>query len=394
MQQRTFYIQTFGCQMNEYDSERLIGNLQQKGWKRIESYAGADLVILNTCSIREKVTHKIYSEVGRINMEKVKMRKDGRYMVIALLGCVPEVEREKMFTKAPAIDILLSPQSHLQLLPFVERILSSVFLRKGYAVARKTHLSELALDANMKFDFLAEERTTFDGEHAYITVQEGCNKFCTYCVVPNTRGRELPRKAEDILKEAHELTKLGAKEITLLGQNVSSYKYTDSTNNKWTLVELIQEVAKIPEVERIKYITSHPIDITQDLIDLHAQEKKLMPYLHLPVQSGSNAILKKMNRKYTREFYLDIIRRYREAVPDMVFSSDFIVGFPGETEEDFQQTIDLVEEVVYRAPCFSFIYSPRPNTVAALMKDQIPLDVATARLERLQKLLLGQFRGN
>ena len=382
-----FYIKTFGCQMNEYDSERLAGFLKKEGWKQLDGYAGADLVILNTCSIREKATHKIYSEVGRINIEKQKMRKHGRYMVIALLGCVPEVEKEKMFSKAPAIDILLSPQSHLKLLPYVKQVLAGVEIKKGNAIATDTHFADLSLDASLKFDFLAEERLNFNGVSAYITIQEGCNKFCTYCVVPNTRGRELPRSANDIIKEVANVVKQGAKEIVLLGQNVSSYKYTDTDGKIWTLVDLIKETAKFDEVVRIRYITSHPIDITQDLIDLHAKEPKLMPYLHLPVQSGSDAILKKMNRKYTSEFYLDIITRFKKAVPNIVFSSDFIVGFPSETEEDFNDTMELVRKVNYQAQCFSFKYSRRPNTVANTMKEQIDDDVAGARLDKLQALL-------
>ena len=385
--QKKFYIQTFGCQMNEYDSERLRGELEREGWKPVPSYNDADFVILNTCSIREKATHKIYSEVGRINIEKQKMRKAGRYMVIALLGCVPEVEREKMFVKAPAIDILLSPQSHLKLLAFVGEIFNNLEEKKGNIIATKTHLFDLSLNANLKFDFLAEERNGFNGVSAYITIQEGCNKFCTYCVVPNTRGRELPRKAEDIIKEANEVVKQGAKEIVLLGQNVSSYKYVDEKGKTWTLVQIIEEIAKIKDILRIRYITSHPRDITQELIDLHSREKKLTPYLHLPVQSGSDKILQKMNRKYTTEFYLDIIARFRKAVPNIVFSSDFIVGFPSETDDDFNETIKLVEKVNYKAQCFSFKYSRRPNTVANTMKEQIPDDVASERLDKLQELL-------
>ena len=387
---KNFYIQTFGCQMNEYDSERLTDYLTQKGWNRVEHYYDADLVILNTCSVREKATHKIYSEIGRINLEKQKMRKHGRYMIIAIIGCVPEVERNKMFSKAPAIDILLSPQSHLHLLKFVNNILSNLEEKNGNIFPTKTHFMNLELDAKLKFDFLAEERKNFDGETAYITVQEGCNKFCTYCVVPNTRGRELPRQAENIIREAKNIATQGAKEIVLLGQNVSSYKYTDVQGKLWTLVDLIKAIAQIKTIERIKYITSHPIDITQELIDLHKNEKKLVPYLHLPAQSGSNRILKLMNRKYTVEFYLDIIQRFRAAVPSMIFSSDFIVGFPGETDEDFQATLDLIEKVQYQAPCFSFKYSPRPNTIASKMPEQVPETIKKQRLQMLQDKLLAK----
>ena len=386
-----FYIQTFGCQMNEYDSLRLVELLISQGHIKSDTYIDADLVILNTCSIREKATHKVYSMLGKINLEKQKMKKSEKYMVIAVMGCVVEVEgADKMFIKAPYIDIVLGPQSHKFLMPYVKSVLSSVEKIKNNIVATKTHFFHLDLDANNKFEFLAEERQDFNGVSAYITIQEGCNKFCTYCVVPNTRGRELARKPDDVLNEAKSLVKMGVREIVLLGQNVSSYKYVSKDNGNeitWRLVDLIKEIAKIPEIVRIRYITSHPIDITDELIELHKNEKKLMPYLHLPVQSGSNVVLKKMNRKYTAEFYLDIIDKYRKAVPNIVFSSDFIVGFPSESEADFNDTLKLVEKVNYKAQCFSFKYSPRPNTVASLSKEQIPDDVASKRLDELQDLL-------
>ena len=386
-----FYIQTFGCQMNEYDSLRLEELLVSQGHIKSDTYIDADLVILNTCSIREKATHKVYSMLGKINIEKQKMKKSEKYMVIAVMGCVVEVEgADKMFIKAPYIDIVLGPQSHKFLMPYVKSVLSSVEKIKNNIVATKTHFFHLDLDANNKFEFLAEERQAFNGVSAYITIQEGCNKFCTYCVVPNTRGRELARKPDDILNEARSLVKMGVREIVLLGQNVSSYKYVSKDNGNeitWRLVDLIKEIAKIPEIVRIRYITSHPIDITDRLIELHKQEKKLMPYLHLPVQSGSNIVLKKMNRKYTAEFYLDIIDKYRKAVPNIVFSSDFIVGFPSESDEDFNDTLKLVKKVNYKAQCFSFKYSPRPNTVASLSKEQIPDDIASKRLDELQDLL-------
>ena len=385
-----FYLETFGCQMNEYDSERLVGFLQNKGWERIDTYRNADVVILNTCSIREKATHKIYSEIGRINIEKRKLKNLGKYMVIVVIGCVPEVEKEKMFVKAPAIDILLSPQSHLKLYDYVEKVFSNIIIKKGKTIPKKTHFLDLSLDAQLKFDFLSSNRDNFNGVSAYITIQEGCNKFCTYCVVPNTRGRELARSNEDIIKEVKEVVKQGAKEIILLGQNVSSYKYVDKNNKTWHLSTLIEEIAKIKQIIRIRYITSHPIDITQDLIDLHSREKKLMPYLHLPVQSGSNTILKKMNRKYDSEFYYEIIQKFKNAVPNIVFSSDFIVGFPTETEEDFEDTLSLVKKVKYQAQCFSFKYSPRPNTVATTMKEQIDDKIASERLNKLQELLENQ----
>ena len=377
--------------MNEYDSLRLEELLISQGHIKSDTYIDADLVILNTCSIREKATHKVYSMLGKINLEKQKMKKSEKYMVIAVMGCVVEVEgADKMFIKAPYIDIVLGPQSHKFLMPYVKSVLSSVEKIKNNIVATKTHFFHLDLDANNKFEFLTEERQDFNGVSAYITIQEGCNKFCTYCVVPNTRGRELARKPDDILNEAKSLVKMGVREIVLLGQNVSSYKYVSKDNGNeitWRLVDLIKEIAKIPEIVRIRYITSHPIDITDELIELHKNEKKLMPYLHLPVQSGSNVVLKKMNRKYTAEFYLDIIDKYRKAVPNIVFSFFFIVGFPSESDDDFNDTLKLVEKVNYKAQCFSFKYSPRPNTVASLSKEQIPDDVASKRLDELQDLL-------
>ena len=345
-----FYIHTFGCQMNEYDSGRITELLISKGLQHVDDYIDADFVILNTCSIREKATHKVYSELGRINKEKQKMRKNGKYMVIAVLGCVSEVEGfEKMFKKAPHIDIILGPQSHKFLLPFFNEVKQSVEIKKKLASPKKTHLSHLELNANDKFDFLSEERFEFNGVSAYITIQEGCNKFCTYCVVPNTRGRELPRNPHDIIREVCELISSGVKEVVLLGQNVSSYCFEDhvdgSKTKTWKLPDLIKEIAKFEEIERIRYITSHPIDITDDLIELHRHEKKLTPYLHLPIQSGSNVILKKMNRKYTTEFYLNIINKFRDAVPNIVFSSDFIVGFPSETDDDFNDTMKIVTKL-------------------------------------------------
>ena len=374
--------------MNEYDSLRIEEKLLSKGFKKNSNYCNTDFVILNTCSIREKATHKVYSELGRINLEKQKMKKNGKYMVIAILGCVVEVEgADKIFKKAPYVDIVLGPQSHNYLFPYFEKVILSIDKRKNNAIATNTHFLHLDLDAKSKFDFLSEERNSFNGVSAYITIQEGCNKFCTYCVVPNTRGRELARKPEDIILEAKNLEKNGAKEIVLLGQNVSSYKYIDENNKNWSLVDLIKEIAKLENILRIRYITSHPIDITDELIELHKTEKKLIPYLHLPVQSGSDAILKKMNRKYTSKYYIDIINRYRVAVPNIVFSSDFIVAFPSETEEDFQQTLNLVKTVNYKAQCFSFKYSPRPNTVASLSKDQIEDKISSNRLNRLQRLL-------
>ena len=366
--------------MNEYDSLRIEEWLISQGHIKSDTYIDADLVILNTCSIREKATHKVYSMLGKINLEKQKMKKSEKYMVIAVMGCVVEVEgADKMFIKAPYIDIVLGPQSHKFLMPYVKSVLSSVEKVKNNIIATKTHFFHLDLDANNKFEFLAEERQDFNGVSAYITIQEGCNKFCTYCVVP-----------DDILNEVKSLVKMGVREIVLLGQNVSSYKYVSKDNGNeitWRLVDLIKEIAKMPEIVRIRYITSHPIDITDELIELHKNEKKLMPYLHLPVQSGSNVVLKKMNRKYTAEFYLDIIDKYRKAVPNIVFSSDFIVGFPSESEADFNDTLKLVEKVNYKAQCFSFKYSPRPNTVASLSKEQIPDDIASKRLDELQDLL-------
>ncbi|MEN9782127.1 MAG: hypothetical protein RL208_277 [Pseudomonadota bacterium] len=385
-----FYnIITYGCQMNEYDSERLSSTIESLGYEKSDTYENAELVVINTCTIREKASEKMYSEIGRINLVKKEMQKNGKYMIIAITGCVPELEKEKIFTRANYVDISIGPQSYHKLKDMILEIKKTLYVdeKSNLTKPKKTHLMDLEFNTTEKFDFLDEERKGFDGVSSYITIQEGCDKFCTYCVVPNTRGKEVSRNPEMVLREVEKVVSMGAREIVFLGQNVNAYHGVDQWGKTWSLGELIRKTAENENVFRIRYTTSHPRDVSDDLIDAHKNVKKLMPYLHLPVQSGSDAILKKMNRKYTAESYFDVIKKFREAVPDIVFSSDFIVGFPNETDEDAEATIELVKRVVYQSQCFSFKYSKRPGTVANLAKDVISDDTKSQRLYRLQKLL-------
>lgn len=385
--------------MNEYDSDRLSESLQAAGYIKSEdedSYDSMDLVILNTCSIREKATDKIYSELGRIRIAKEKLKKNGTYMIIAVIGCVPETEGEKIFRRAPYVDIIAGPQSYNKLRDMINNIKDNIILDPKHKIPvvseKAKHLKHLELSTTDKFDFLNEERQIANNISAYISIQEGCNKFCTYCVVPNTRGREVSRPVDDILKEVIKVSDLGVKEVVLLGQNVNAYQL-EKDGKTWKLSTLIEEIAKIEKIERIRYTTSHPRDMSDDLIEAHATCKKLIPYLHLPVQSGSDEILKKMNRKYTNQEYIDIISKIRAKRPDIVFSSDFIVGFPGETEQDFEDTLSLIKKVQFQAQSFSYKYSKRPKTVANMMSDQLSEDTKTERLHRLQSLLEEQRAG-
>lgn len=380
-----YYIETYGCQMNEYDSQKISSAIESLGYKKSENYKDCEIVLLNTCSIREKADEKVYSTLGRINIEKKHLAKNGKYMIIIVTGCVPETFKNQMFLRAPYIDILLGPQSYIKLKDFIIEVKNSICLENQEAKVQKKHLSHFDFTTTDKFDFLNEEKNQFNGISAYVSVQEGCDKFCTYCVVPNTRGREVSRKRKDIIFEVKKLIELGAKDIMFLGQNVTAYK-----DNDYTLANLIEETANFQEIQRIKYTTSHPTDMHDDIINAHRNIDKLIPYLHLPVQSGSNNILKKMNRKYTRELYFEKIAQFKQAKSNIIFSSDFIVGFPGENEEDFEDTIDLIRKVQYKAQCFSFCYSKRPGTVAATMKNHVDEKISLQRLYKLQALLTEQ----
>ena len=369
------YIKTYGCQMNVYDSERMAELMQANGYKTVEEFDGADIIILNTCNIREKAAEKIYSELGRMRKYKDERKARKIETIIAVAGCVAQAEGDEMKKRAPIVDIVIGPESYHHLPDMISDI------------KRKTNKVQLDFTPEEKFDSLPKNRTA-KGSSAFVTIQEGCDKFCTFCVVPYTRGKEYSRPVEDVLVEVKNLTAQGVVEINLLGQNVDAYHGVDSNGTETKLSQLIKSVAKMPEVKRIRYTTSHPNNFTDDLIEIHGSEPKLMPYLHLPVQSGSNRILGLMNRKYSREQYFKIIEKLRQARPDVTLSSDFIVGFPGETEQDFEDTIDLVEKVRF-SQSYSFCYSPRPGTPAALM-ELVPDDVAKKRLHKLQEILKKQ----
>jgi tRNA-2-methylthio-N6-dimethylallyladenosine synthase len=358
MTPKTFKIKSFGCQMNVYDGERIAELLSDRGLAAAGDGEEADLVILNTCHIREKAAEKAYSDVGRLR------REDGSRPLIALAGCVAQAEGAEAKSRSPMIDMVVGPQAYHRLPEMIEQ------------VSRGSRPVDTDMPAISKFDALPARRRA--NPSAFLTVQEGCDKFCTYCVVPYTRGAEISRPTGDILAEARLLAEAGAREIVLLGQNVNAWGHEGKG-----LAELIREVASIDGVERIRYTTSHPADMTDALIAAHGEIEKLMPYLHLPVQSGSDRVLKAMNRSHTTESYLRTIEKMRAARPDVAISGDFIVGFPGETDEDFEATLKIVEDVRY-ASAYSFKYSARPGTPAAVIDDQIPREVMDDRLARLQ----------
>ena len=359
MTPRTFRIKSFGCQMNVYDGERMSELLSARGMTAASNGADADLVVLNTCHIREKAAEKAYSDVGRLR------REDGSKPLIALAGCVAQAEGAEAKRRSPMIDIVVGPQAYHRLPEMVAE------------AARGGRPVDTDMPAISKFDAMPQRRRA--NPSAFLTIQEGCDKFCTYCVVPYTRGAEISRPWGDIVAEALALVDGGAREIVLLGQNVNAW-----TDGNRGLAELIHTLAEIEGLERIRYTTSHPTDMTDALVEAHGAVAKLMPYLHLPVQSGSNRILKAMNRSHTVESYLATIERMRQARSDIALSGDFIVGFPGETEADFESTLRLVDEVRYAA-AYSFKYSARPGTPAATMEDQIAPEIMDERLQRLQE---------
>ena len=380
--EKRLFIKTYGCQMNVYDSERMADVLRPLGYAPTDTAEDADFVILNTCHIREKAAEKVYSELGRLKAIRAERIEQGLpRSTIAVAGCVAQAEGEEIMRRQPAVDLVVGPQAYHQLPELLTRTARARGERIGADFA-----------PNAKFDALANERIGargVKGPTAFLTVQEGCDKFCTFCVVPYTRGAEWSRPAADILSEARELAARGVREVTLLGQNVNAYDGAGPDGAVWTLARLAYGLAEIEGLERIRYTTSHPNDIGDDLIAAHGELDALMPYLHLPVQSGSDRILRLMNRKHGRQKYFDLIDRIREARPDMALSGDFIVGFPGETDRDFEDTLDLVRRVNY-ASAFSFIYSPRPGTPAATMGTQVEPRVASERLQALQALLFEQ----
>lgn len=372
--QKRLYIKTYGCQMNVYDSERMADVLRPLGYGVVDDPEGADLVVLNTCHIREKATEKVYSELGYIKQMKDRKAESGGRMTIAVAGCVAQAEGVQIMQRQKAVDLVVGPQAYHQLPELIAR-------------AHRATGERLAADfaADEKFDALPAERHV-TGVTAFLTVQEGCDKFCTFCVVPYTRGGEWSRPVNDIVEEAKQLAGKGVREVTLLGQNVNAYDGDGST-----LAKLVRRLAHIDGLDRIRYTTSHPRDMGDDLIEAHGELPELMPYLHLPVQAGSDKILKAMNRDHTAESYVRLIERIRAARPDIAMSGDFIVGFPGERDGDFEKTLELVREVGF-ASAFSFKYSRRPGTPASAMPGQIDEAVKAERLERLNQLLDEQQR--
>jgi tRNA-2-methylthio-N6-dimethylallyladenosine synthase len=360
---KTYRVKNFGCQMNVYDGERMSELLGAQGMRAVAEGEDADLVVLNTCHIREKAAEKAYSDVGRLR------REDGSRPMVALAGCVAQAEGAEAKTRSKLIDLVVGPQAYHRLPDMVAE------------AARGGRPVDTDMPAISKFGALPARRKV--GPSAFLTVQEGCDKFCTYCVVPYTRGAEISRPWADIVTEAHSLVDGGAREITLLGQNVNAWAGEDDRGRTGGLDSLICALAKIDGLERIRYTTSHPADMTDGLVAAHGEIDKLMPYLHLPVQSGSNAILKAMNRSHTTDSYLRTIDKVRAVRPDIAISGDFIVGFPGETDEDFTATLSIVDAVRY-ASAYSFKYSARPGTPAALMEGAVAQEVMDERLQRLQ----------
>jgi tRNA-2-methylthio-N6-dimethylallyladenosine synthase len=393
---KTVFIKTYGCQMNVYDSDRMADVLAREGYRPVDSPESADLVVLNTCHIREKAAEKVYSEVGRLKPLKERARKAGRKMQIAVAGCVAQAEGEEIVARAPVVDAVIGPQSYHRL--------PAVLARAAQAGS--------AIDTDFpdedKFDRLPQiggGGTATAGRNgpvsAFLTVQEGCDKFCTFCVVPYTRGVEASRPVKQIVSEAERHVERGAREIMLLGQNVNAYHGayhgayrgachgTDQDDGDWSLAQLLARLSEISGLERLRYMTSHPRDMGDDLIAAHRDLPRLMPYLHLPVQAGSDRILAVMNRKHTADDYRRLVERLRKARPDLALSGDFIVGFPGESDADFDDTMRLVADIGY-AQAYSFKYSPRPGTPAADAAGQVPDPVKAERLQRLQDLLQAQ----
>ena len=366
--QKKVFIKTFGCQMNEYDSNRIYDSIKNIGYQKTENQNNADCYILNTCHIRDKAKEKVYHEIGRVK----KLYKTKKKPIMVIAGCVAQAENEEMLNREPYIDIVLGPQSYHK----INNLL------KNFSVYKKEEETEF--DTVSKFNFFDKIENRNNKVSAYLTIQEGCDKFCHFCVVPYTRGPEYSRPFNQIIKEAEELVKNGAKEITLLGQNVNAYQYFENSK-EFRISNIINKLNQFGELERIRYTTSHPRDMTDDLIDCYSSSRKLMPFVHLPIQSGSDKILSLMNRKHKVEDYLKIYNKLKKINSEIKFSSDFIIGYPGETEYDFQETLKLLEKIRF-VNSFSFIFSSRPGTKAANL-DMINKDVAKERLITIQKKL-------
>jgi tRNA-2-methylthio-N6-dimethylallyladenosine synthase len=371
---KKLYVKSFGCQMNVYDSQRMADTLAPEGYVETASPDDADLVILNTCNIREKAAEKVYSELGRVRVMKDAAAADGRRVTIAVAGCVAQAEGEEILRRAPAVDLVVGPQSYHRLPDLLQRA-----ERDGTAI-------DTEFPADDKFNHLAAPSIATmraRGASAFVTVQEGCDKFCTFCVVPYTRGMETSRPVKQVIADIERLAGAGVREITLIGQNVNAYHGDGPDGQPWTLARLLARIAEISGVDRLRYTTSHPCDMTDDLIAAHRDLPQLMPQMHLPVQSGSDRVLAAMNRRHTRADYLRIVDRVHDARPGLALTSDFIVGFPGETDSDFADTLALIGEVGFSG-AYSFKYSPRPGTPGAAMDNQIAEEIKTERLQRLQ----------
>ena len=371
---RKIFVKTFGCQMNVYDSERMTELLGAEGFAETQAAEDADVILLNTCHIREKAAEKVYSDLGRLREVKAERARAGKETIVTVAGCVAQAEGAEMLRRSAVVDLVVGPQSYHRLGQLIADV-----------GARGRRTVETGFPDEDKFRHLPA-RSGAKAVTAFLTVQEGCDKFCTFCVVPYTRGAEFSRPVADIETEARRLADRGVREITLLGQNVNAYHGLGSDGRPWSLARLIRRLARIGGIERLRYTTSHPRDMTEDLIAAHGDEPKLMPYLHLPFQAGANRILAAMNRGHTAADYLALVARVRAARPDLALSTDIIVGFPGETEAEFEATLEVAERVAF-AQAYSFKYSPRPGTPAAGMAAQVPEEVKTARLHRLQDLL-------
>ncbi|TPL50499.1 tRNA (N6-isopentenyl adenosine(37)-C2)-methylthiotransferase MiaB [Mesorhizobium sp. B2-2-4] len=374
------FVKTYGCQMNVYDSQRMTDALAADGYTATQTIGEADLVLLNTCHIREKAAEKVYSELGRIREMKAERAAAGRELLIGVAGCVAQAEGAEIIRRSPAVDLVIGPQTYHRLPDVLARV------RGGEKIVETDYAIE------DKFEHLPQPKRAEvikRGVTAFLTVQEGCDKFCTFCVVPYTRGSEVSRPVAQIVAEAERLAEAGVREVTLLGQNVNAWHGQGENGEEWGLGRLLFRLAEIPGLARLRYTTSHPRDMDDELIAAHRDLPALMPYLHLPVQSGSDRILKAMNRRHTADDYLALLDRIRAVRPDIALSGDFIVGFPGETEADFEATMELVRQVNY-ASAFSFKYSPRPGTPGAEMAGHVPEAVKDERLQRLQALLLKQ----
>ena len=375
---KKFKLKTFGCQMNVYDSQKISNIFYKLGYKNTFIDKEADIYIINTCHIRDKAKQKLYSELGRIYKIRKNRFQNNKNTITIVAGCVAQAEGEEIFRRVPFVDIIVGSQSYQKLPNLIKKI-------QNKNKEKNKQLIELDFDPKSKFDDLPKEKY-INEVSSYLTIQEGCDKFCKFCVVPYTRGPEYSRTVEEIVNEAKFLIKSGTKEIILLGQNVSAYHGIGFDNKEFNLGKLIYVLAKIKGLKRIRYMTAHPKDMHEDLYNAHRDLEKLMPFVHLPIQSGSNKILKAMNRNYTVDEYLKIINKIKKCRRDIVFSSDFIVGYPGETKEDFQKTIDVIDKVKY-VQSFSFIYSPRPGTMAYNLKNTLEDDEKKNRLRILQNKL-------